>query len=409
MNERAYARREAMRNNRSERNISRRRITQRDFINQSHGSILCSGVDAALLGDTLIPELVAGYPNDGRTTIMLTASPHRMQVIHELVSRGMPAIYFDNTNRNYHAMYRQSAESIRRQVHDAASGMMSAGALDDLMRFLSAIIALTGHYYPLSLPSISALLQMQHAEIIELARQTHLSDDLIDIIQRSSDTCQDLRDVLYSLEYAMSGISDPETESGISLLTAVQRGIPMVVLFQMGFDQTALNHSLADDLRNVIYTNHRIRVVIDSVTFGGPEDPLLTLLMSCMHSGLLDLVVISPSAASMLQDDRNIYYFPNVFLSVHGTAADTERHTAVFGDYMHSQENLTVSRRPFHIYQNRQYAISNTNRLRIRTEDLLPARRFLSEPITNIACQLGQTLYLVDRNFFFRQQGGIYE
>ena len=93
MNERAYARREAMRNNRSERNISRRRITQRDFINQSHGSILCSGVDAALLGDTLIPELVAGYPNDGRTTIMLTASPHRMQVIHELVSRGMPAIY----------------------------------------------------------------------------------------------------------------------------------------------------------------------------------------------------------------------------------------------------------------------------------------------------------------------------
>ena len=402
MNERAYARREAMRNNNFGRNINRRRITQWDFINQAHGSVLCSGVDAALLGDALIPQLVAGYPNDGRTTILLTASPHRMQAIHELVARGMPAIYFDNTNRNYHAMYRQSAASIRRQIHDAASGIMSAGSLDDLMRFLSAIIALTGQYYPLSLPSISALLQLQHSEIIELARQAHLSDELIDIIQRSSDTCQDLRDVLYSIEYAMAGISDPETESGISLLTAVQRRIPMIVLFQMGFDQTALNRSLADDLRNVIYTNHGIRVIIDSVVFNGADDPLLTLLMPCMQSGLIDLVVISSSAASMMLDDRNIYYFPNVFLSIHGTAADTERHTAVFGEYMHSQENLTVSRRPFHIHQNRQYAISSTNRLRIRAEDLLPAQRFLAGSVTNIACQLGQTLYLVDRNFFFR-------
>lgn len=404
MSERTYARREAMRSNRVNRNLTPGRITQWDFARQAEGSILCSGSDAPYLGSTLIPQLVARFPRDHRTTVLLTGSGQRMQQVRELVARGMPAIYFDNTNRNYHAMFRQSASAIRQQIHDIAKRTMNGSSLDDLMRFLSVIITLAGHYYPLSLQSVSALLQLPHGDIVQLGRDTRLSPDLIDILNRSSDTCQDLRDILDSAGYALSGISGGEVENGVSLQTAAARGVPMIVLWQMGLDQETLNRALAEDLRAALIANPGIRVIIDSVTFESAEDPLLRLLMENNLRGALELVVISTSAAAMLKDDNNIRYFPNIFISAHSTPTDTERHTAVYGDYNHSEEHLGVHDRRFgQIRMHRQWTVGETRELRIRYNDLQPPAGLFGIPEANISCRIGQNLYLVNRNFFFRQ------
>lgn len=368
------------------------------FFRNVRGSVLISGCRAVENG--FPEELICEYASrKDMLSIVLTSRQPFIQNLQELQKNGSTdgIVVTGPMDRNYHPMYGLSGSQILNVIKTAAEEM-GCKNMDLLLIYTAALLNITASEYPLSLPAISALLKEDDDTIAEIAVENSLTENLAEHILGNCESGIILRRIVEKLEEMFRDTAQKDSETKYSFQSGTERGIPVMVFFQMAGDQKIMNQYLKEEIYAAAQRSERLRIVLHETIFTGEDDPLMNMVFQLKRQGT-EVVVISRNALEMLCGGA--MDFENVCLSGHGNPEETERISEkIFGFYQHHEPTTTVGKPPsvfFTLRKDIRWQDSSEKRLKIRAEDLYGARGFFGNPVEKAAIRTvnNSGIYLV--------------
>ena len=350
-----------------DRRVERARVHSSQLFGAVKGNFLLSGTLAEDTG--LFVELIKNLAcRNDCSTIILTG---RMELLEKLAFQPFIKISGDRV-KNYHPMYGMNKQQVCKLVRCAAEEIGNISTFHSLLPYLMAALDIVSKRYPVSLPSLEALMEWDDEYIAELAFEYGLTDGVSDSIRGNCEAGIHFRRILRHLRRTFEHIAVKDSESKYNIISNAASGNAVMALYQISQNQKLLNLYLKEELYTALMECRRIRVVLDEVSFGGGDDELLQFLLQMKRQGYVELIVWSESAEDMLFG--NVQGFENMCVSSHKTIPVTERLSEkVFGKYLHGSPTVSVGTPPFFLFtvrRDQRWSRQQEERLRVRAVDL---------------------------------------
>ena len=368
------------------------------FFRNVKGSVLISGSRALEKG--FPEELICEYASRrDMPSIVLTSRQSFIRNLQELQRDGSTGgiVVTGTMDRNYHPMYGLSGSQILNVIKTAAEEI-GCKNMDQLLIYTAALLDITASEYPLSLPAISALLKEEDDTIAKIAAENSLPENLSEHILGNCESGIILRRIVEKLEEIFRDTALKDSETKYSFQSGTERGIPVMVFFQMAGDQKIMNQYLKEEIYAAARRSEQLRIVLHETIFTGEDDPLMNMVFQLKRQGT-EVVIISQNALEMLYGGS--LDFENVCLFGHGNPEETEKISEkIFGFYQHHELTTAVGKPPsvfFTLRKDIRWQDSSEKRLKIRAEDLYGTRGFFGNPSEKAAIRTvnNSGIYLV--------------
>lgn len=279
--------------------------------------------------------------------------------------------------------------------------------MDKVLLYANAVLNVVATCYPVSLPSMSALLKEEDAFIASLGVQAGLSPTIADHIMGNYEVGVVLRRVCDQLEEVFGEVSIAGQDTKYTFRSGTGRTFPVMSFYPISTNQNLMNCYLKEELYSMLKQFARIRVVLDEMVFMGEQDELLHDLFQMKRQGKIELIVVTKNAKESLPG--MFLDFENVVLFQHYNPMHTEELSKeLFGEYPHYFPASVRGKPPsmlFTFKNDIHWQITSEQRLRVRAVDLGERRTLFGSWTDYLAVKTGMedAVHILPANVFLTE------
>lgn len=353
------------------------------FFKNIRGDLLMSGYIASDM--TLVADMITEYMHrDDMPTIVLSAHSDLFKILRQRLRTGEidRVMISDPFDRNYHPFYGMNTQKLLHFIHISAEAQGYHTTIDKILQYASAVLDVVAVSYPVSLPALTKLLQNDDDYISAYALHIGLSNAVADIIRANHEAGINLRRVCEKLQTVFEDISEDEADTKYNFQSGAQGNVSVMAFYYVSAEQSMMNEYLKEELFYTLKRIPRIRVIVDEMEFGNPEeDGLLKYLFKTKRQEKIELVFVSKNANETAGGMQ--LNFPNVVISAHEEPAITEEVTrCLWSTYSYNYPVPVAGKPPallFTFKTSVHWQVATQERLRVRAEDLFGKQGFLGQ------------------------------